>query len=98
LVIVIGTKKINGLWSNQQQVYGNSGQGQGIPVSQPVGATSYMQPSQPGIVVGAPTAWRPESNGNNYINPSQQYYGTQYQQQQPVFQNQVPHTYHVAGA
>lgn len=68
-----------------------------IPTSQPIGAGSYMQPVQPGIVVGASPPWRPEMTGTNYINPTQQYYGTQYQQQPPIVQNQVPQAYHVAG-
>ncbi len=96
LVIVIGSKKSNGLWS-QGQVYGDFRPGQGISTSQPIGTGSYMQPTQPGIVIGISPPWRPELSGTTYINPTQQYYGTQYQQQLPIVQSQPPQAYQVAG-
>jgi hypothetical protein len=99
LLVVIGFKKRDGLWSQQQQLYGG-GQGQGIPTSQPIGAGSDMpgqQPAHPETIGGAFPTWRAELAGPNYINSTQQYYGPQYQQQPPIVQNQAPMVYEVSG-
>jgi hypothetical protein len=107
LLVVIGFKKSNGLWSQeryysgsrpqQQQFYGGGQvQGQGVPISQLTGAGSNkpsLQPAQAEIIGGASPTWRAELTGVNYTNPTQQYYGTQYQQQLPVMQNEVTQAY-----
>jgi hypothetical protein len=108
LLIVIGYKKTNGLWSQQQQFYGGVpqqqqfygvGQGQGVPTSQPIGPNynPNLQPAPAEIIGGASPTWRAELTGTNYTNPTQQYYGPQYQQQSPIVQNQAPMAYEVAG-
>lgn len=61
MIIIIGMKKVVGLWSQQQQFYGNQAQRQGVP----------PQP-QPEIVVGTPGYWKPELSAVNYNNPAQQ--------------------------
>jgi hypothetical protein len=119
LLIVIGYKKTNGLWSQQQQFYGGVpqqqqfyggvpqqqqfygvGQGQGVPTSQPIGPNykPNLQPAPAEIIGGGSPTWRAELTGTNYTNPTQQHYGTQYQQQPQVVQNQVTQTYEVAGS
>jgi hypothetical protein len=109
VLVIIGFKKRDGLWSQQQQFYGAGpqqqqfygvGQGQAFPTPQLSGAGSdkpSVQAGQAELIGSTSPTWRAELTGTNYTNPTQQYYGTQYQQQPPIVRKQVTPTYEVAG-
>lgn len=84
LLTVIGFKKRDGLWSQQQQIYVGGpqqqhfyggGQGQGVPTSQLTGtgfANPSQQPAQAELIGSASLTRRSELTGAGFTNPSQQ--------------------------
>jgi hypothetical protein len=98
--MAIGLKKRNGLWSQQQQpqqrgfIANSSGSGafgavpgQGVSPS-PV-YILYKQPAQAELTGNAAPTSRQELPSASSLNPNQQYYWTQHQQQLPFVQNQT---------
>jgi hypothetical protein len=107
LLMAIGFKKRNGLWSQQQQTYqpgimaNNSGgeafaavPGQGISPSPAY--ILYQQPAQPELSGQTAPPWRPELPDTGSPNANQQYYWTQHQQQSSYVQNLTPNVMEVA--
>jgi hypothetical protein len=100
LLIAIGSKKLNGLWSQQQQLpqqgyrVENSGGkafygGQGPGVAPSPTYILYQQPNQAELMGSAAPTFRAELGNVGYPNPNQQYYVVQNQQQSPLAQNQM---------
>jgi hypothetical protein len=106
LLIAIGFKKRNGLWSRQQQpqqpqqqgfiANGSGGAtfgaayGQGLP--NPPAYIVYQQPAHAELTGNAAPASIPELPNARSPNLSQQYYWTQHQQHSPFVQNQTQNT------
>ena len=92
LLIYIGAKKMDGLWSQQQYSYRN-GQVSATSPPQPANDHNYVNSQQLHqsyvVMTGPPQPWAPELPGNNYAQPSQQYYEQQYPEPIPVVQNQT---------
>ena len=102
LLIAIGFKRTNGLWSQQQpqqqpqqqEFIANTsggggfggGQGQGVP---PPEYVLYQQPARAELNSSGSPAWGAELNGASPTSPNQQHYWSQYQQQWPAVQNQA---------
>jgi hypothetical protein len=99
LLIAIGSKRRNGLWSqqerSQQQEFIANGSGDGVfsdahgrGVPPPSAYILYQQPAQAELR-GSAAASRPELAGAGSPNLNQQYYWTQHQQHSLFVQNQT---------
>jgi hypothetical protein len=105
LLIAIGFKKRNGLWSQQQQqpqqqqlqqqgfiAYTGGGGGFGGGQGQGIPPPEYIlyqQPARAELTSSGSPAWRAGLTGASLTSSNQQHYWPQYQQQWPAVQNQA---------